>query len=476
MNSEPLFFFFLVLDEMLRSGKLSSVSLTEFFLNRLETIGPLYNAVVTVSREKSLVQARRSDEELAAGYDRGPLHGIPYGAKDILATSGGIPTSWGVACYRNRVFDYDATVIKNLERAGAVLAAKLAMVELAGGMGYRQPYAACTGPGINPWDISTWSGGSSSGSGSAVCGGLVPFAVGSETWGSIVTPANNCGVSGLRPSYGTVSREGSMVISWTLDKLGPLALTAQDCGLVLEGMLSKSDENNNQATIVSKYRNNKIDKQSLRIAVPRGIADSSEPAVRENFQQALEIIRSFAKVEEVDLPDYPYPEIARIILLAEASSAFEDFVEEGELGGLTAPESRCGPFARIVITARDYLRALRVRTVAARHIGKFIEQWDAVVAPTRDTTATPLSEPIPSIIGGVAKDIVGAIGCIMGFPTVSVPSGFSEKNLPTGIQFMGKANGEGIILSAACQYQALTSWHLKHPEDPNPELYSSNTS
>src|SRR5439155_796555 len=179
---------------------LTPVALAERCLDRLETVGGKLNAVVTLTPERALEQARRAERELAAGHDRGPLHGIPYGAKDVLATSGGIPTTWGAAPFRDRCFDYDATVIRRLEESGAVLVAKLAMVELAGGMGYRQPHASFTGPGISPWASDAWSGGSSSGSGSAVGAGLVPFAIGSETWGSILSPAAYCGVTGLRPT------------------------------------------------------------------------------------------------------------------------------------------------------------------------------------------------------------------------------------------------------------------------------------
>src|SRR5205823_661195 len=177
-------------------------------------------------------QARAADREIKAGRYRGPLHGVPYGVKDLLATKG-IPTTWGAEPYRERVFDYDATVVKKLREAGAVLVAKLAMVELAGGFGYNNADASFTGPGRTPWNMNYWSGGSSSGPGAATAAGLVAFAIGSETSGSIITPSAYCGVSGLRPTYGRVSRFGAMALSWTLDKLGPMCRTADDCGLVL---------------------------------------------------------------------------------------------------------------------------------------------------------------------------------------------------------------------------------------------------
>ena len=199
------------LAEAVRTRRISPIELAETFLERLEQHGPRYNAVVTVTRDRALAQAHRAEAEIAAGRWRGLLHGIPYGAKDLLATAG-IPTTWGAAPLRAQTFDFDATVVERLDAAGAVLVAKLAMVELAGGMGYRQPHASFTGPGISPWGANAWSGGSSSGSGSAVAAGLVPFAIGSETWGSILSPAANCGVTGFRPTYGRVSRHGAMAL------------------------------------------------------------------------------------------------------------------------------------------------------------------------------------------------------------------------------------------------------------------------
>jgi aspartyl-tRNA(Asn)/glutamyl-tRNA(Gln) amidotransferase subunit A len=217
---------------LLRRQRISSVALTEAYLDRLERIGPRLGAVVTVTRELALQEARADDAEIRAGRYRGPLHGVPYGLKDLAATKG-IPTTWGAEPYRHQVFDHDATVVGNLRAAGAVLAAKLAMVELAGGFGYNNADASFTGPGRTPWDAAYWSGGSSAGSGAAVAAGLVAFAIGSETSGSIITPAAFCGVSGLRPTYGRISRHGAMALSWTLDKLGPMCRCADDCGLVL---------------------------------------------------------------------------------------------------------------------------------------------------------------------------------------------------------------------------------------------------
>ncbi len=194
MKQNPLYMSIRKLGKHVEEGKISPVELTEFFLTRLEKLGPNFNAVVTVTRNRALIQARKAEREIKMGRYKGPLHGIPYGAKDLLATKG-ILTTWGAAPFKDQMFDYDATVIKKLDEAGAILCAKLAMIELAGGMGYKQPFASFTGPPKNPWNPDTWTGGSSSGSGAAVCAGLVPFALGTETWGSILSPSNNCGVA-----------------------------------------------------------------------------------------------------------------------------------------------------------------------------------------------------------------------------------------------------------------------------------------
>jgi aspartyl-tRNA(Asn)/glutamyl-tRNA(Gln) amidotransferase subunit A len=462
MTNDVVFLPIRQLGELVRDKQASPVELAQAFLERLETLGPRYNAVVTVTRERAMQQARRAEREILSGRYRGPLHGIPYGAKDLLATSGGIPTTWGAAPFRGQTFDYDATVIKRLEDAGAVLCAKLAMVELAGGMGYRQPSASFTGPGINPWDANTWSGGSSSGSGSAVSAGLVPFAIGSETWGSILSPANNCGVAGLRPTYGRVSRYGAMALCWTLDKLGPLCLTADDCGLVLEAIAGQDP--NDPTTTERPFRYDASPpERRFRLGVLKGVTDGAEDAVRANFEQALKTLEQVADIEEVELPSLPYEAVTRTILFAEISSSFDDFIEDGRASELTAPEDHYGPYARTAVLAKDYIKALRLRGVVARAADELLARYDALAAPARPTVASPLGQEFRGAIRGTARDIMGAVGNGAGLPAVSVPSGFSEKGLPTGIQLMGRAYEENAVLSAARAYQSLTDWHTRHP-------------
>ena len=452
------------LGEAVRAGRLSPVALAETFLARLEKLGPRYNAVVTVTRERALAPARRAEAEIAAGRWRGPLHGIPYGAKDLLATAGGIPTTWGAAPLREQRFDFDATVIRRLEEAGAVLVAKLAMVELAGGMGYCQPNASFTGPGISPWGPDAWSGGSSSGSGSAVAAGLVPFAIGSETWGSILSPAANCGVTGLRPTYGRVSRHGAMALCWTLDKLGPLALTADDCGLVLDAIAGPDPRDATAADRPFAYDAASVAGRRFRFGVIRNVAATAEPAVREAFARSLEVLAKIGTVEDVTLADLPYEAVTRMILLAEAASAFEDMIESGAIAGLTAPEDHFTAYARDTILAKDYIRAQRLRPLVAREADRALSGLDALVAPGRPAVASPLDREFRSAARGNVADVMGAIGNAAGLPAIAVPNGFTEAGLPTSLQFMGRAWEENTVLAAARAWQSITDHHLQHPK------------
>ena len=460
MKTQVVFLPVRELSELVRTRQVRPVELAELCLDRLERVGPRYNAVVTVMRDHALAQARKAEGEIAAGRWRGPLHGIPYGAKDLLATAE-VPTTWGAAPYREQRFDFDATVVRKLEAAGAVLCAKLAMIELAGGMGYRQPTASFTGPCINPWDAQAWTGGSSSGSGAAVCSGLVPFAIGSETWGSILSPAGYCGLAGLRPTYGRVSRHGAMALCWTLDKLGPLALTADDCGLVLDAIAGPDPADPTASDRAYGY--DAADRTGFRFGMIKGVTEGCEEAVVENFTRSLDTLRTIGTVDEVTLPDLPWEQITRIILQVEAASAFEDLIEAGGIAELTAPEVRFTPYARDVILAKDYVKALRLRGVMAKEADRVLSRYDALVAPGRINEAPLLGQEFRSAIGATAKDVMGAIGNGAGLPAICVPNGFGSRGLPTSIQFMGRAWEENGILAAARAYQSLTDWHTRHP-------------
>ena len=462
--SDPTWLTIPELGRLLRDGRVSAVELAEHFLARLERLGPTYNAVVTVLRPQALAEARQRDVELAKGKDRGPLHGIPYGAKDLLAAEGA-PTSWGAEPYRGQMLRRDATVVRKLREAGAVLCAKLAMVELAGGMGYNQAFASFTGPGRSPWDRARWSGGSSSGSGSAVSAGLVPFAIGSETWGSIQFPAAFCGVTGLRPTYGRVSRHGAMALSWTMDKLGPIARTAEDCGLVLAAIAGPDPADSSALDRPFAFPDRSAERKRYRLGLLKGTLEKTQPEVRRNFEESLRALRDFAEVEEgLELPGYPYDEMASIVIDAEAASAFESLIESGRITELTAPEDRIGGYAGQVVLAKDYIRALRVRRPASAALDALLAKVDAIVAPTLPTVAWPIDAAFdkvyPDYPGGAS---IGGAANLCGVPGLFLMNGTGEGGLPTSLQLTGRALGEGVLLAIGRRHQQRTNFHRLVP-------------
>jgi aspartyl-tRNA(Asn)/glutamyl-tRNA(Gln) amidotransferase subunit A len=450
------------LGKKLRARDFSAVELAEFFLERIERIGPDLNAVVTVTRKLALAQAQRADRELRQGVDRGPLHGIPYGAKDLLATAG-IPTSWGAKPLKDQVFDEDATVVRKLREAGAVLVAKLAMVEIAGGLGYKQANASFTGPGLNPWDAKCWSGGSSSGSGSAVGAGLVPFAMGSETWGSIMTPAGYCGVTGLRPTYGRVSRHGAMALSWTMDKLGPMGRTADDCGLILRAIAGPDPLDSTAADLEFEYSAEEEPAEKFRLAVLVDGAEQMQPEVKENYQRSLDVLRKQADFTEVELPDLPYSAVAGTFIDCEMAAAFEGLVNSGDIWEMTAPEDRWGAHAPLFIPAKDYINAQRIRPYIQRAMDRLLEPFDALVVPTLSTVANPIAEDFNAYHRRWRGKTVGGAENAAGIPAITVPNGFGERGLPTAIKFVGRAWDEDRILAVARWYQGKTDWHTETP-------------
>lgn len=466
LSEETLFLSVRELGERVRAGRLSPVALTEAYLDRLEKIGPGLNAVVTVTRDLAINEARATEKEIRAGRGRGPLHGIPYGLKDLVATRG-IPTTWGAQPYREQVFDFDGTVARKLREAGAILVAKLAMVELAGCFGYNSADASFSGPARNPWNTDYWAGGSSSGPGAAVAAALVPFAIGSETSGSIITPAAYSGVSGLRPTYGRVSRHGAMALSWTLDKLGPMCRTADDCGLVLAAIAGRDAQDpttgNRRFAWEPRARN---DKQKYRIAVLRGSTEICQPAVRENFEASLKILGTFCEVAEpVALPDLPFGPVVGTIIDAEGASAFRDLIESGRMRELRSPNLHWAGCASSMVLAVDYLQAMRVRVKMRKTLEGLFGDYDAVVAPSRTTVAYPIqpdfSRAYPGMRGGPA--LIPA-GNVAGQPALSIPNGFGPNGLPTGIQFTGKMWTEEKLLAIARAYQQATDWHTRRPQ------------
>ncbi|HEX8130196.1 MAG TPA: amidase [Pyrinomonadaceae bacterium] len=468
MLTEDTFFSSVVeLAAQIRARKLSPVELTEGYLARLERFGARLGAVANVMRESALREARQAEREIRAGRYKGVLHGIPYGAKDLLATREA-PTTWGAKPYKDQRFDYDATVVRKLRDAGAILCAKLAMIELAGGMGYNQADASLTGACRTPWNTDYWSGGSSSGPGAAVAAGLVAFAIGSETSGSIITPAAFCGVSGLRPTYGMVSRHGAMALCWTLDKLGPMCRTAADAGSVLAAIaghdpLDASSQRSNfhYPSISTRKRT------TIRVAVMSDSYEKAQKEVRENFLAALEVLKRAdrrVRVEmDVKLPDYPYGAAVGTIVDAEGAAAFRDLIESGRVSELASPEGRVGGYSASLVTAVDYLHAMRMRVPMRRAWGQFFRKYDLLVAPSRATVSYPVSKTFDQAYPGIgASSPIGASN-LVGVPAISVSDGFGQESLPTGIQFIGAAWSEQLLLETAHIYQQATDWHKRRP-------------
>jgi Asp-tRNA(Asn)/Glu-tRNA(Gln) amidotransferase A subunit family amidase len=444
----------------LRAGRVSAVELAQFFITRLELVGPKLNSVVTILHDRAMAEARAADADLAAGHDRGPLHGIPYGVKDLLAASGG-PTTWGAAPYRSQVFDEDATVVVRLHAAGAVLLAKLAMIELAGGMGYNQADASFTGPCKTPWNTEYWSGGSSSGPGACVSAGLVPFAIGSETDGSITNPSSYCGITGLRPTYGLVSRHGAMALSWTMDKLGPMCRNATDAGIVLNAI--KGPDPNDPTSLSNHMTDMVMPANYPRFATVKGAEDKCQPEVRKNYHAALVELAAGSNVAEITLPDFPYDDMVGIIIAAEGGAAFRDIIDDGRCKTLSDPDGRRGGYSNLVAPAVDYVDAMRLRAPMRRAFARIFEAVDVLVSPTFSTVAPPIAVSFDKSYPGFSDGPLITACNLVGIPAVAAPSGFGLHGLPTSVMFVGPALSEARLVSVAKSLQTKTDWHRRRP-------------
>jgi len=472
------------LSTQIHARKISPVELTESYLARLEKLGPKLGAVATLTPDLALEQARVAEREIAAGRTRGPLHGIPFGAKDLLATRG-IRTTWGAPPFKDQVFNYDAALIRKLRAAGAVLVAKLSMIELAGGGGYSNGSASLQGPSRCPYNLDHWAGGSSSGPGAAVPSALVGFAIGSETLGSIITPAAFSGVSGLRPTYGRVSRHGAMALSWTMDKLGPMCRSAVDCGVVLNAIAGKDpdDPTSLDATFAwwpPRGKGKPLVGKRLGVIQPEFPAEGG-PEAGQIFAAALDVLRGLgAKLEETEFPDFPYGPIAVTLYTAEAASIFRPFIESGKVMELIDESQKSGLIAALSLPAKDYLDACRLRAEILPAVGKMFEKYDALVSPSRTGPAPRIdvdfNAPPPRPAGEKppehppapppSEDRKSTIAAsnVAGLPALSVPCGFTkEKNLPIGIQFVADALREDVCIEFAAAYQSATPWHRKRP-------------
>jgi Asp-tRNA(Asn)/Glu-tRNA(Gln) amidotransferase A subunit family amidase len=415
------------LSELVRKKEVSSVELTKLYLERLKKYDPALKCVVTFTDDLALKQAEAADKEIAAGKYRGPLHGISWGAKDLISYPG-YKTTWGAAPFKDQTLDTRATVAKKLEDAGAVLVAKLTLGALAQG---DQWFGGMT---RNPWNVKQGSSGSSAGSSSAVVAGLVGFAIGSETLGSIVSPCTRCGASGLRPTFGRVSRAGCMTLAWTMDKLGPICRSIEDCALVFRA-IHGSDPADAAAVDRPFHWPPIVDLRKLRVGYVEG-----KKAVGE--RKELQVLKELGvQLVPIALPDkYPINELT-CILNAETATAFDDVTRKGITDGLNLWTNtfRAGQF----IPAVEYIRANRIRTLLMREMEKVFDKVDLYV---------------------YGNDLV--LTNYTGHPTAVLPNGFTKSGdieVPTAITFTGKLYGETELLAVAHAYQTATGHHLKRP-------------
>ena len=422
----------------LRRGEVTSVGLTELYLHRLKRFDPQLHCVITLTEERAMAQARRADEELRSGVDRGPLHGIPWGAKDLLAVRG-YPTTWGANPYRDQIIDEDATVVTRLDDAGAVLVAKLSMGALAWGDVW------FGGTTRTPWNPEEGASGSSAGSGAATAAGLVGFSIGTETWGSIVSPATRNGVTGLRPTFGRVSRHGAMALSWTMDKIGPMGRSAEDCALVFAAIYGRDDRD---PTTVDKPFPwpPQLDLRGLRLGY---LAEDFQKDYRgkANDARALEVFRELGvELVPIQLPDYPIDALS-FILFAEAAAAFDELTRSHRDDELVRQVEDAWPnFFRLsrLVPAVEYIQANRVRTRLMAAMRELFTQVDAYIGPSLEGDNLLLTN-------------------LTGHPSLTLPTGLAEDGLPAAITLTGRLFDEATILALGRAFQRETDFHRARP-------------
>jgi Asp-tRNA(Asn)/Glu-tRNA(Gln) amidotransferase A subunit family amidase len=424
------------LAELVRTRQVSSLELTEMYLARLKKHGPTLECVVTLTEERALEQARRADEEIKRGRYRGPLHGIPWGAKDLLAVRG-YRTTWGAKPYENQVIDLDATVVERLDAAGAVLVAKLTLGALAMGDIW---FGGMT---RNPWNLEQGSSGSSAGSASATVAGLVGFSIGTETLGSIVSPSTRCGATGLRPTFGRISRHGAMALSWSMDKLGPICRSVEDCALVLEAVHGADGKDLHAADLPFRW-DPALSLKDLRI----GYLKSGFEAERQGkaFDDAtLDVLRSLgAQLTPFELPDrYPVDPL-RVILTAEAGAAFDELTRSGRADTMERSSWPDTFREAHFIPAVEYIQANRIRSMVMADLNEAMKDIDVFVTPS------------------FARNVL-LMTNLTGHPVVVLPNGYSEAGTPVSISFVGKLWGEAEALAVARAYQDATDFHQKRP-------------
>lgn len=426
------------LAELIKTRQLTSEELTRFYLDRLKKYDPMLHCVITLTEDLALEQARRADAEIARGVYRGLLHGIPYGAKDLLAVEG-YPTTWGAMPYREQVFAENATVVERLEAAGAVLVAKLSLGALAWGDVW---FGAKT---RNPWNPERGSSGSSAGSASAVAAGLLPFAIGTETLGSIVSPSTACGTTGLRPTYGRVSRHGAMALSWSMDKIGPITRSVEDAAIVFEAIQGPDGRDKHLYDVPFNF-DSRRNPRDLRLGYDAR-AFSRDYPFRENDSIALRQLEDLGfELIPIELPQLPD---LGIILSAEAAAAFDELTRSGADDQLVRQIKNAWP--NVFRTARfipavEYIQANRLRNQLIEDMAAVFEEVDVYVHPSLASSSLRITNHT-------------------GHPCVVLPNGFRE-GLPTSISFTGQLFAEGEVLEVARAFQEATEHHLQHPDLP----------
>ncbi|HEX9895883.1 MAG TPA: amidase [Gemmatimonadales bacterium] len=427
------------LAELVRTRQLGAVELTRLYLERLKRYDPTLLCVVNLTEARALRQAETADREIKAGRYKGPLHGIPWGAKDLLAVPGH-PTTWGSPIFRNQMLDATATVVERLDAAGAVLVAKLALGEFAMGDVW---YGGTT---KNPWNTEQGSSGSSAGPGSATAAGLVGFAIGTETLGSIVSPATRNGVTGLRPTFGRVSRHGAMALSWTMDKVGPMCRTAEDCALVFQ--VIHGTDGKDPTVIDAPYSWDPVRPlSSIRIGYLKTAFDQ-ERQQKALDDAALDALRALGVTPvEVEMPGNLPIGAMRIILSAEAAAAFDDLTRDNRDDQMVRQVANAWPNAfrsARFIPAVEYIQANRARTILMERMEKVFEQVDVFITPS---------------FGG---NVLLATN-LTGHPALVLPSGFTLAGGPVSVSFIGKLFGEAELCRVAMAWQEATGWHRRRP-------------
>ncbi|MFT4605246.1 MAG: Asp-tRNA(Asn)/Glu-tRNA(Gln) amidotransferase A subunit family amidase [Rhodothermales bacterium] len=433
------------LGALLRDRKVTSVQLTEYFLARLARHDPVLKAVVNLTTERAMAKARTADAEISAGNWRGPLHGVPYGTKDLLAVPG-YPTTWGAGPYQKQIIDRTAAVIQRLDASGAVLLAKLVSGELASGDRW------FGGRTVTPWDTTTGASGSSAGPGSATAAGLVPFAIGTETWGSIISPSTRNGLTGLRPTYGLVSRAGTMTLSWSLDKIGPMCRSALDCAIVFDAIRGTDPED--PSTVAVPFRvGSERDWSSIRVGYLKAALDSDTTDTGNNARAALEIFRDMGvQVDSAALPGpVSWSGVISTIIRGESGAVFDELLQENldeelswQSSGSRANSLRQSRF----IPAAEYIQANRHRALLIARMDTLMQEFDLLLTPS-------------------GAD--GSVTNLTGHPVITMKSGYRspddrpEVRLPTGVALVGRLYDEGLLLDAALEFQRRTQFHLEHP-------------